>query len=103
MLSNRRLDVLWKAKPKVSLRKLNRDTVLIEGNSAGLEFLGLLLTSQAEDTDCGVQFLNNGAGGNLFSKNSLWFYIHRVPCNDHSFKKAKKKERQIAALDGTLD
>ena len=81
MSSQRELKKLWKRKPRISVRKLDKKNVLIEGNSTGLKFLGILLTSLSEAHDCGEQWLLDGAGSKLFSTDSKFgIYLHRVPC-----------------------
>jgi hypothetical protein len=75
------LERLWKRNPTIALRKLSKRMIHIEGNSAGLSFLGKLLTDHADAPDCGEQFSADGAGSRLFSKDSkCGFYIHRLPC-----------------------
>jgi hypothetical protein len=88
MSSQKKLNSLWKRRPKISVQKLDKKTVLIEGNSAGLRFLGTLLISLSEAKDCGEQWSPNGAGSKLFSKGSKFgFYLHRLPCMTGSHKK----------------
>jgi hypothetical protein len=88
MSSQQELKKLWKRKPRISVRKLDKKTVLIEGNSAGLKFLGTLLMSLSEAHDCGEQWSPDGAGNKLFSTDSKFgIYIHRVPCADGTHKK----------------
>jgi hypothetical protein len=75
-----------KEMPRLTIRFVDesRDTILIEGEPAALEFLGKLLLSQAEYQDCGFEIGPNTAGSIFFSKEStLNIYIHRLPCNDH--------------------
>ena len=57
MSSQQELKKLSKRKPRISVRKLDKKTVLIEGNSTGLKFLGILLISLSEADDCGEQRL----------------------------------------------
>ena len=81
MSSRRELKKLWKRKPRISVQKLDKKNVLIEGNSTGLKFLGILLISLSEAHDCGEQWLLDGAGSKLFSTDSKFgLYLHRVPC-----------------------
>ena len=88
MSSQRELKKLSKRKPRISVRKLDKKTVLIEGNSTGLKFLGTLLISLSEADDCGDQWLLDGAGSELFSTDSKFgFYLHRVPCAMKTHKK----------------
>lgn len=86
------LQQLAKKNPKISVRHLDGKTILIEGNSNSLKFLGYLLLAHAEASDCGDQFSPDGARSRLFSKEStLGVYLHRLPCNEHKLKGAKKK------------
>ena len=66
---------------KITLRMLEDDTVLIEGDGKALEFLGHLLLAQAQfSKDCGFQISPGGAGNALFSPQSTHgLYIHRAP------------------------
>jgi hypothetical protein len=60
------------------LKKLDRDTILIEGNRSGLEFLGNLFLAQARCDDCGFQLGPKGPGNPFFKKKSTFgLYIHR--------------------------
>jgi hypothetical protein len=60
------------------VKKLDRDTVLIEGSKAGLEFLGNLLLAQSRFSDCGFQLGPKQAGKIFFKKSSKFgLYIHR--------------------------
>ena len=86
------LQQLAKKKPKISVRHLDRRTILIEGNSNSIKFLGYLLLAHAEASDCGDQFSPDGARSRLFSKKStLGVYLHRLPCNEHKLKGPRKK------------
>jgi hypothetical protein len=87
-MSENELKSLWKRKPRISVRKLDKNTVLIEGNSTGLKFLGTVLISLSEAHDCGEEWSPDGAGSKLFSKGSTFgIYLHRVPCTDGTHKK----------------
>ena len=80
MSTSKTLERLWKRNPKIALRKLNKRTILIEGNPAGLKYLGHLLIAHADSSDCGDQMSPTGAGSRLFSKGAtLGLYLHRVP------------------------
>lgn len=69
--------------PKLTLRKLDKTTMLIEGDSTALEFLGGLLLALARSDEHSIQLSPNGAGKNRFTKEStLGFYVHKVPCRD---------------------
>jgi len=68
---------------KLTIKKLDRSTVLIEGSAKALEFLGRFIVahSQADPDDCGIGLSANGAGSAWFTKEStLGFYLHRLPC-----------------------
>ena len=72
--------------PKLTIKFLDEseDTILIEGESSALEFLGKLLLSQAKYKDCGFEIGPGAAGSIFFSKESaLNLYMHRIPCNSH--------------------
>ena len=67
--------------PKLTLRKLDKTTVLVEGDSTALEFLGELLLACARSDEHSIQMSPNGAGKNRFTKEStLGIYVHKVPC-----------------------
>jgi hypothetical protein len=88
MSSDKELKQLWKRRPRISVRKLNKRTILIEGNSTGLKFLGTLLLSLSEAHDCGEEWSPDGPGSKLFSRDSkLGIYLHRLPCRDLAHKK----------------
>jgi len=55
-------------KPKIALCKLDKDTILIEGNEAGLKWLASILIDVSNSQDCGNQVSRNGAGSRLFSR-----------------------------------
>jgi hypothetical protein len=60
------------------VKKLDRDTVLVEWTKAGLEFLGNLLLAQSRFSDCGFQLGPKQAGKIFFKKSSKFgLYIHR--------------------------
>jgi hypothetical protein len=69
-------------KVKLTIRSLGdeEETVLIEGERTGLEFLGQLLLAQAQYAkDCGFQLDPQGAGKVFFTKESTrGIYIHRL-------------------------
>ena len=63
---------------------LDKRTWLIEGDRHSLEFLGQLLLSMAEATDCGFQLGPQTAGKHFFKKKARkGIYIHRIPCQHH--------------------
>jgi hypothetical protein len=75
-------------KTRLTVRKLDRDTVLIEGNRAGLEFLGKLLMAQAAETLCCHNHISPKGPGSVFftRKAKLGLYLHRVPCKEGSIR-----------------
>jgi hypothetical protein len=88
MTAQQELKKLWKLKPRISVRKLDKKTVLIEGNSAGLKFLGTLLLSLSEADDCGEEWSPDGPGSKLFFTDSTFgIYLHRIPCAERTNKK----------------
>lgn len=71
---------------KLTVRLLEGNDVLIEGDSTALEFLGNLLLAHASEEDCGRHIGPHTAGSAFFSSESTkGIYIHRVPCG-HSEK-----------------
>jgi len=66
---------------KLTVRLLNDEDVLIEGDSGALEFLGNLFLAHAREETCGRNIGPNAAGNAFFTKDSTkGIYIHRVPC-----------------------
>jgi len=60
------------------VKKLDRNTVLIEGTKAGLELLGNLFLAQAQFPDCGFSLGPKQAGKLFFKKSSKFgLYVHR--------------------------
>jgi hypothetical protein len=55
---------------------LDKRTWLIEGDRHSLEFLGQLLLSMAEATDCGFQLGPQTAGNHFFKKKARQGYLH---------------------------
>lgn len=70
---------------KLTVRRLEGDTTLIEGSAEALEFLGNLLIAQARfANDCGFEISPTGPASAVFSREaSVGLYIHRLPCVDH--------------------
>jgi hypothetical protein len=66
---------------KLTVRLLDNETVLIEGDAGALQFLGDLLIAQARfERDNGFQISPTGAGSAVFSGEATHgLYIHRVP------------------------
>lgn len=82
--------------PKLTMTKLDRHTVLVEGDAAAFEFLGqfILAHSRAENDDCHKGLHPKGAGNAWFSEESaLGFYLHKLPCDEGHLlgKKLRKK------------
>jgi hypothetical protein len=72
----------------LSVSKLDRRTILIEGNRRALESLGRILLERTREKDCGYQMSPDGAGSDHFSKDSKFgLYIHRLPCTNGRKKK----------------
>ena len=68
---------------KLTVRLLEDDDILIEGDSTALEFLGNLLLAHSTEKDCGRHIGPHTAGKVFFTPDSTkGLYIHRVPC-DH--------------------
>jgi hypothetical protein len=85
--------------PKLTMTRLNRGTILIEGDGPALEFLGqfILAHSRASRGDCHNGLDPRGAGNAWFTKEStLGFYLHRLPCDDGSvlIKKTENKRKK---------
>src|SRR5882762_3056036 len=73
----------------LSISKLDRRTVLIEGTRRTLESLGRILLEHAREKDCGYQMVPDGAGRNHVNKDSNFgLYIHRLPCTNGRNKKS---------------
>ena len=81
-------------RPKLTIQKLDKNTILIEGSAKALEFLGefVLAHSRADAVDCGNGLDPKGAGKAWFTKEStLGFYLHRLPYREGShFAKEKR-------------
>ena len=81
--------------PKLTMTKLDRDTVLIEGNAAALKFLGefILAQSRADKDDWHNSLHPRGAGNAWFTKEStLGFYLHKLPCREAHVLGSKRKK-----------
>lgn len=78
------------------MAKLDRDTILIEGDAAALGFLGqfILAHSRAAKDDCHNSLHPRGAGNAWFTKEStLGFYLHRLPCDAGHVLGKKRKNK----------
>lgn len=66
---------------KLTVRKLDKQTVLLEGSSTALKFLADLLTALTVEADCGFHISPKNAGNAWFAKDAnLGLYLHRLPC-----------------------
>ena len=85
-----------KRPPKLTMSKLDRDTILVEGDAAALEFLGqfILAHSRAANDDCHHSLHPKEAGNAWFTKKStLGFYLHKLPCDaGHVLGKSLKRK-----------
>lgn len=91
-----RLHSQKKRGPKLTMAKLDRDTILIEGDAAALGFLGqfILAHSRAEKGDCHNGLHPKGAGNAWFTKEStLGFYLHKLPCDEGHILRRKPKNK----------
>jgi|ERR1700683_1185266 len=86
---------------KLTVRMLDKKTILLEGDSVALEFLGDLLHSCARSSDHSAQFSPNGAGSARFTKQStLGIYAHRLPCPEsRSGRKSRLGKKSAATSD----
>jgi|ERR1700683_3760699 hypothetical protein len=86
--------------PKLAMAKLNRGTVLIEGDAPALELLGQLILAHSRTgkcPSCHVSFHPKSAGSACFAKEStLGFYLHKLPCSEGFMldDKLTKKRKQ---------
>ncbi len=86
-----------KKPPKLTVMKLDRETVLIEGDPAALEFLGryIVAHSHGDKNDCGNGLDPRGAGSVWFTKDStLGFYLHRLPCPDGMIARERLRKKR---------
>jgi hypothetical protein len=66
----------------ITIRQLDDDYILVEGDKAGLTFLSDLIQAVAHASDCGFQISPHAEGSALFSAEAtLGIYIHRTPCS----------------------
>jgi len=85
--------------PKLGMTKLNRDTILIEGDAPALEFLGqfILAHSRADRYPCcKISLHPTSAGSAWFTKEStLGLYLHKLPCSEGPIldNKASRKRK----------
>lgn len=70
---------------RISLKDLDDEVILIEGDKRSLEFLGkLILTQAAYAEDDGFEISPSGAGSSFFAAGSKGIYIHRTEKNNRS-------------------
>src|SRR5258708_12929275 len=71
-----------KKPPKLTVMKLDRETVLIEGDPAALEFLGryIVAHSHGDKNDCGNALDPRGPVSVFFTKHPTpGFFFHHLP------------------------
>jgi len=79
-------------KAKLLVKKLDRDSVLIEGTATAFQFLGEFLLAHSGEADCGRYISPKGPGNAWFTKGStLGFYFHKLPCAENKFPRKKRK------------
>jgi hypothetical protein len=84
----------YRRKVKITLNKLDRDTILIEGNRTAFEFLGEMFLAHAKSVDCGFEISPKGAGRYYFSTSAkLGIYLHRLPCTDDEIDRRKRASK----------
>lgn len=77
---------------KITVRKLEGRTVLVEGDRTSLEFLGDLILTYAKSSEHDVQLSPTGAGMARFTKQStLGLYLHRLPCGNGRVTAPRKR------------
>jgi hypothetical protein len=82
--------------PRLTVAKLDGDTILVEGDAAALEFLGhfILAHSRADKDDCHNGLHPRGAGNAWFTKEStLGRYLHKLPCDEGHVLGSKRKKK----------
>ncbi|HZC22264.1 MAG TPA: hypothetical protein VE866_02915 [Candidatus Binatia bacterium] len=86
-----------KETPKLTMKKMDRDTILIEGDSLALRLLGdfILAHATADKDDCHNGLHPRAAGSAWFTKDSsLGFYLHKLPCPEKTvLAKAHKQSK----------
>ena|SRR5260221_10035920 len=85
--------------PKLTVAKLNRDTVLVEGDATGLEFLGqfILAHSRADKDDCHNSLHPRAAGNAWFTDDAtLGIYLHKLPCSEGEMLSKKIRQKRKA-------
>jgi hypothetical protein len=78
--ANKVFGLYARKRAKVTVRKLDRTTILIEGDKTAMEFLGRLFLAVSK-SEHSVQISPQGAGSARFTKEAtLGLYIHKLPC-----------------------
>lgn len=78
--------------PKLTIRVLDDEHLLIEGSSEALRMLGELLAAVAASEDCGFQISPSGPGSALFSEEAtMGVYLHRTPCTHDNIDSSAKR------------
>ncbi len=79
---------------KLTVKKIDRETILVEGNAAAFEFLSKILLAHAQAHDCGFELSPRNPGRAWFTKDAkLGFYFHRLPCVDTPSRSRKPRGR----------
>ncbi len=74
-------DKYARKRAKVTVQKLNKELILIEGDRTAFEFLGELFFAYARSREHMVQFWPKGPGNARFtSQSTVGFYLHMLPC-----------------------
>ena len=74
---------------KVTVKKLDKEVILVEGNRTAFEFLGELFLAFARSNEHSVQIWPRGPGNARFtSQSTLGFYLHKLPC---TYRKSRTK------------
>jgi hypothetical protein len=100
-------DAICKAyhrKGNITVRALedDPDTILVEADQEGLEFMGKLFLAVAQMSDCGFQIGPFGAGNALFSnKSTKGLYLHRLheaatPIQQNGTAKSRRRVKKKA-------
>jgi hypothetical protein len=86
---------------KLTVKNLNREYVMIEGDRRALRFLARIIEAQADfgDEDCAFQFSPKSAGKALFTKDSTRGLVIHVR-HEEPMKPPKKVRHRAAAAQG---
>jgi hypothetical protein len=95
----------YRRKGAITIRALpeDGDTIVIEADREGLEFLGKLFLAQAQAADCGFQIGPFGAGKVYFSRQSTkGLYLHRLhtaaPRKPGNGKRKTRRSKKAAIM-----